>query len=188
MNGVRDLDDAQLVTAVSRRREDALAEVYRRHGGAVLALAWRVTGDSGDAEDVVQEVFLRLWNQPERFDAARGTLRSFLLAQSHGRAVDLVRSRAARRRREEREGRSAVTEHYDLEGEVWDLSLADQVAEALASLPGDERAAIELAYFDGLTYREVASALSQPEGTVKSRIRSGLRRMKGTLDVVVPGL
>ena len=103
---VRDLSDAQLAVAIGRFRDDALAEAYRRHGGAVFALARRVTGDSGDAEDVTQEVFLRLWNQPDRFDADRGSMRSFLLAQSHGKAVDLVRSRTARARREERDARA----------------------------------------------------------------------------------
>jgi RNA polymerase sigma-70 factor (ECF subfamily) len=178
---VRDLSDAQLAVAIGRFRDDALAEAYRRHGGAVFALARRVTGDSGDAEDVTQEVFLRLWNQPDRFDADRGSMRSFLLAQSHGKAVDLVRSRTARARREERDARATASAGYDLEHEVWDLAVADQVAEAMAALPDEERSAIELAYFRGHTYREVAVLLEQPEGTVKSRIRNGLRRMKGSL-------
>jgi RNA polymerase sigma-70 factor (ECF subfamily) len=143
----------------------------------VLALARRVTGNATDAEDVVQEVFVRLWNQPDRFDPARGSLRSFLLAQSHGRAVDLVRSATARQRREERDARATASAGYDLEREVWDLAVADQVAQALATLSEDERSAIELAYFEGHTYREVAVLLSQPEGTVKSRIRKGLARM-----------
>ncbi len=173
--------DAQLVVAIARFREDALAEAYRRHGGAVYGLARRVTGDSAEAEDVTQEVFLRLWNQPDRFDAARGTLRSFLLAQCHGRAVDLVRSRTSRAAREERVGRGDPGSGYELEREVWDLVLADQVAAAVRQLPDDERDAIELAYFEGHTYREVAALLSQPEGTVKSRIRTGLGRMRRVL-------
>ncbi len=175
------LGDAQLVVAVARYGEDALAELFRRHAPAVLSLARRVTGDAGTAEDVVQEVFLRLWNQPDRFDPGRGSLRSYLLAQAHSRAVDIVRSRAARARREEREARAAANAGYDLEREVWDLAVADQVAQALASLPTEERAAIELAYYDGHTYREVATILSQPEGTVKSRIRNGMRRMRSSL-------
>ena len=111
----------------------------------------------------------------------RGSLRSYLLAQAHSRAVDIVRSRAARARREERQARAAANAGYDLEREVWDLAVADQVAQALASLPTEERAAIELAYYDGHTYREVATILSQPEGTVKSRIRNGMRRMRSSL-------
>jgi len=176
-----ELSDAQLVVGIARCRDDALAEVYRRHGGAVFGLARRVCADPAEAEDVVQDVFLRLWNQPDRFDAGRGSLRTFLLAQAHGRAVDLVRSRAARQRREARDARATANAAYDLEHEVWDLAVADQVARAVGQLPDDERRAIELAYFEGNTYREVAVLLAQPEGTVKSRIRSGLRRMKGAL-------
>jgi RNA polymerase sigma-70 factor (ECF subfamily) len=181
MQPVTELSDPQLVVAVGRFREEALAEIYRRHGGVVFGLAKKVVGDVGEAEDIVQEVFLRLWHQPDRFDPARGTLRSFLLAQSHSRAVDVVRSREARTRREEREARATANAGYDLEREVWDLMVTDQVARAVADLPDEERAAIELAYFGGHTYREVADLLSLPEGTVKSRIRTGLRRMRGAL-------
>jgi RNA polymerase sigma-70 factor, ECF subfamily len=129
----------------------------------------------------VQEVFVRLWQQPERFDSDRGTLRSYLLAAAHGRAVDLVRSEMSRRRREEQDARSTATAAYDLEHEVWDLAVAEQVKTALNELDPDERKAIELAYFGGHTYRQVAALLGQPEGTVKSRIRTGLRRLASSL-------
>ena len=176
--------DASLVMALARWRSDALAEAYRRHGGAVFALARRVTGDRTVGEEVVQEVFLRLWNQPEKFDPARGSLRSYLLAQTHGRAVDILRSEGSRRRREETEARMAAESGYDVDREVWDLALADRVREVMAGLPGDERRAIELAYFGGHSYRQVATMLGQPEGTVKSRIRAGLKRMRsGLVDV-----
>ena len=176
--------DASLVVAIGRWRQEALAEAYRRHAGAVFALANRVLASRNLAEEVVQEVFLRLWNDAERFDPDRGSLRSWLLAQTHGRAVDLLRSESSRKNREEREHRGRAEAGYDLEREVWDLTVAESVRDALDTLPVDERCAIELAYFRGMTYREVAVALGQPEGTVKSRIRAGLKRLRGSLQEV----
>jgi RNA polymerase sigma-70 factor (ECF subfamily) len=140
-----------------------------------------VLNNSSEAEDVTQEVFLRLWNQPDRFDPSRGSLRSFLLAQSHARAVDAIRSLNARRAREMKEAAKVARSDYDIDHEVWDLSLADKVARALEDLPDDERIVIQLAYFEGHTYVKVAEILNQPEGTVKSRIRSGMRRMRNVL-------
>jgi len=119
--------DTALVLAVARYRQEALAETYRRHAGSVFALAKRVIGDPVLAEEVVQEVFLRLWNDPDKFDPARGSLRSYLLAQTQGRAVDLLRSEGSRRRREETEARQAAESGYDIEHEVWDLDLAEHV-------------------------------------------------------------
>ncbi len=178
MPGIGDVSDAQLVTSVARNSAVALAEAYRRHGGAVYGLARRVLGSISEAEDVTQEVFLRLWNQPDKFDSDRGSLRSFLLAQAHARAVDAIRSLNARRRREAKDARRTAGAEYDVGHEVWDLALADKVSGALEALPHDERRAIELAYFEGRTYVEVAELLDQPEGTVKARIRNGMRRMR----------
>src|SRR5437870_9896859 len=94
---LNDASDATLVVAIGRWRQDALAEAYRRHAGAVFALARRLLPAVALAEEVVQEVFLRLWNVPDKFDPSRGSLRSYLLAQTHGRAVDLLRSETSRR-------------------------------------------------------------------------------------------
>src|SRR3984957_15856483 len=176
-----DASDAALVVSIGRWHDGALAEVFRRHSGAVFALARRVLGDPGRAEEIVQEVFVRLWNQPERFDPDRGSLRSFLLAQTHGRSVDLLRSDGARQDREARQARATAESGYDLEHEVWDLAVAERVRDAVLTLPDEERKAIELAYFGGRTYREAAEELGGPEGTVKSRIRSGLKRMRAAL-------
>ena len=156
-----------------------LAEIYRRHGGAVHALARRILRSDPPAEEITQEVFFDLWRRPEKFDARAGTLRSFLLARAHGKSVDFVRSEVARRRkREERTSRETATAGYDIDHEVWDMAVADQVKAALDALPDDLRRPILLAYFGGNTYREVAKAWSEPEGTVKSRIRSGLGRLR----------
>jgi RNA polymerase sigma-70 factor (ECF subfamily) len=174
--------DPVLVVAIGRFRRDALAEVYRRHGGAVHAVARRVTGTPSLADDVTQEVFVDLWKRPERFDAGRGTLRTWLLTAAHSRAVDLVRADVARARREERAARDTAVSGYDLNHFAWDLAMADRLRAALDALPEAERRAIEMAYFEGLTYRQVASELGAPEGTVKSRIRSGLRRLRTALN------
>lgn len=172
-----DMSDEALAIAIARYEQLALAEAFKRHAGAVFALARRLLVDRAKAEEVVQEVFLRLWNDPTRFDPARGSLRGYLLVDTHGRAVDLLRSDTSRREREERDARRMAASSYDLELEVGDLVVSQKVRGALEQLPEGERAAIEVAYFGGFTFREVAARLDLPEGTVKSRIRSGLRRL-----------
>jgi RNA polymerase sigma-70 factor (ECF subfamily) len=170
-----------LTDAIVRSDEEALAEAYRRHAVASRSLALRLVRDQSLAEEVVQEVFLRLWRSADRFDGTRGSLRSYLLAQTHGRALDLLRSEVARRRREEREAQLSRERKIDVESEAIANTVADEVRRALASLPADEREPVELAYLGGLPYREVAVRLGIPEGTAKSRIRSGLSRLRGAL-------
>ncbi len=181
MNDLGSASDPALVVLIGRWHEEALAEVYRRHGSAVYGLARRVVGSNTLAEEVTQDVFVDLWRRPERFDPERGALRTFLLTRAHGRAVDIIRSEAARSAREEKSVRETVASGYDLDRYAWDLAVADRVKIAVESLPGEERRAIEMAYFDGRTYREVAAMLGEPEGTIKSRIRSGLRRLRESL-------
>jgi RNA polymerase sigma-70 factor, ECF subfamily len=178
MIDVNTASDSALVVAIGRYYEPALAEVYRRHGGAVRAIANRVARSEALADDVAQDVFLRLWREPERFDASRAGLRTYLVSLSHNRAVDLLRAEAAGAAREERSGRETAKAGYDIERHAWDLAVAEHVYSAMAGLPEGEREAIKLAYLEGRTYREVAAILGQPEGTVKSRIRAGLNRMR----------
>jgi RNA polymerase sigma-70 factor (ECF subfamily) len=173
--------DGSLMVAIGRWQEAALAEVYRRHGAAVHNLASRVIGSSQLADEVTQEVFIDLWNRPEQFDASRGSLRTMLITKAHGRAVDVVRAEQARANREQRSAQAGPPAGYDLDHYAWDLAIADQVKVAVESLPPQERAAIEMAYFGGKTYRQVAAALGAPEGTVKTRIRSGLTRLRSML-------
>jgi RNA polymerase sigma-70 factor (ECF subfamily) len=179
----RPADDV-LARGVAQGDQRALAEIYRRYGGAVWGLARRVLRDDHLAEEVCQTVFTELWSAPERFDPGRGSLRSWLLAVAHARSVDVVRSEEARRRRQERDGQlaPAIPIEGDVEGTVAGLTVADEVRRALDALPTEEREPIVLAYFGGRTYREAAVALGQPEGTVKSRIRAGLARLRRALE------
>lgn len=176
------VSDVSLITAVGRWHEPALAELYRRHAGAVYGLSRRIIRSAAPSEEVTQEVFLDLWRHPERFDASRGTLRAYLLTKTHGKAVDFVRSEVAREQREERTSRETAAAPYDIDREVWDLAVADHVKTALDQLPDELRTPIELAYFGGHSYQAVARILSEPEGTIKSRIRSGLGRLRALLN------
>ena len=174
------LSDGDLIVAIGSLDESALSEVYQRHAGAVFSLASRVLVERTFAEEIVQEVFLRLWEHPERFDGIRGSLRAFLLMETHARSVDRIRAEERRRQREQRAHRDADTS-YVLDLELRDLTVAEQIRQAVAELTDQEREAIELAYFGGKTYRQVAQLLEQPEGTIKSRIRTGLMRLRHRL-------
>jgi RNA polymerase sigma-70 factor (ECF subfamily) len=174
-------DDSELVGAIGERDGAAMAEVVRRHREPVVAFARRLVGDHSRAEEISQEVFVRLWEHPDRFDPQRGALRAFLLAMTHGRALDVVRSDVARQRREEREVVKLNASSHDAGEQIVARTVADAVRNALSLIPESERRAVELAYFGGYSYRAVASLLDEPEGTVKSRIRSGLARLRTVL-------
>ena len=174
--------DADVMARVADGDDTALAELYRRYGGAVWAVARRVCGDRTLAEDVTQTVFTDLWRRPHRFDPSRGALRPWLVAQAHARAVDTVRSETARRRRQDREAQLAPASSPDVEAEVHLADQSDQVRRALAQLDVEERRAIVLSYFGGHSYRETAALLGTPEGTVKSRIRRGLVGLRRALE------
>lgn len=172
-------NEADLVAAIAHGDDAAMAEILRRHRPPILAFARRLAGDAR-AEDVCQDVFLRLWQRPDRFDPQRGALRAFLLALTHGRALDVTRSDTARQRREGRDA-AAARPSADPETTVVARSVATDLHAALAALPDVERRPVELAYFGGHSYRTVATMLGEPEGTVKSRIRSGLTRLRREL-------
>jgi RNA polymerase sigma-70 factor, ECF subfamily len=179
-NSWSESSDTSLVIAVGRFEQQALAEIYRRHGGPVHNLALRVLQDHQLADDVTQDVFVELWNDPTRYDADRASLRSWLLMKAHGRSVDLVRAEEARRKRNDRQLNDRVhgnelSDRYDLDREIWDLAVADRVQTAMSELGTEERKAITLAYFGGHSYRAVAELLGEAEGTTKSRIRNGLK-------------
>jgi RNA polymerase sigma-70 factor (ECF subfamily) len=180
--------DADLAARLVAGDSAALRDVYRTHAPAVFGLAVRVLGSDALAEEIVQDVFVRLWSSPERYDAQRGPLRAYLLAMTHSRAVERVRSEESQRRRVEQVRREPLHVVRDPADEVADRGDGAAVRRALADLPADQRDAIQLAYFDGLSYREVAERLEEPEGTVKYRIRSGMQKMKAALQASEVGL
>ena len=178
---ISEADDSVLVAAITGRDEAAMAEVMRRHRGPVVAFARRLVGDSDRAEEISQDVFVRLWERSSRFDTERGSLRAFLLAITHGRALDVMRADSARRAREQRDAHRNAPAAAGVEAEVVAQTVAGALRDALAELPDAERQALELAYFAGHSYRTVAKLLDQPEGTIKGRIRSGLSKLRTTL-------
>jgi len=163
------------------RDPTALSDLYDQFGSHVFGLAARVIGDRHAAEDVTQEVFLSLWERPQAFEPARGRLRTFLGTLAHRRAVDVVRREEARRRRAARHAATA-TSIPDVGELVMAIVAAEQVRAEVDRLPAEQRAAIELAYFGGRTYRQVAEELGIPEGTAKSRMRLGLGRIAQALE------
>jgi len=183
-------DETQLVAAVARGDACALEQVYERHSRGVYSLALRLLGDGPAAEEVVQETFLKLWRQPESYQPSRGRLFSWLLGVAHHRAIDLLR----RRQLEERH-RVAGSASGEALGELLDnlgLTSADDdpqarvshleqrsaVERALGRLPREQRLALELAYYRGLTQVQIATRLNEPLGTIKTRMRLGLQSLR----------
>ncbi|GAC1517385.1 MAG: hypothetical protein NVS1B12_02470 [Acidimicrobiales bacterium] len=161
--------------------DEAFATAYDDHSRAVHNLARTVCGPSS-AEDVTQNVFLALWRNPGRFDPSRGSLRTLLLTMTHNMAIDLLRSGTARRQREDRAAPHLSGRSPDIEAEVESDDNVTRILRALDTLPGGEKDAIVTSFYGGCTYRQTAVVLGQPEGTVKSRIRAGLRRLPEALD------
>jgi RNA polymerase sigma-70 factor (ECF subfamily) len=174
------LSDHALVVAIGDQGHEALGEIYRRYAGAVWSVAKRICRNAELAEEVCQTVFTELWSRPERFDPSRGVLRSWLLAQAHSRAVDVVRSNEARHGPERDSQTDPAPPLAAAEVAAHAAALAEEVRRAVDELETDERDAILLAYFGGHTYIETARLLGTPEGTVKSRVRSGLVNLRRT--------
>ncbi len=164
-----DTSDAALAARMAAGDDEALAEVWQRYGPLVFGHARRLTGSSAVAEDVAQEVFVTLWQHPERFDPRRGSLRAYLGVHAHRRAIDALRRDGRRVQREQRHLLLGSTGSSTPDPSAERAQLSEAVRHAIRRLPVEQRRAVELAYFGGLTHREVASTLGVPEGTVKSR-------------------
>jgi len=178
-----EVPDIVLVARVVEGEGAALEELYGRYGRPVYSLARRILGDDSFAQDVVQEVFLTLWRDASRFDASRGGFASWLLSMTHHKAVDAVRREEKLRRR-----RTTVdalhSEESDaprVDDEVWSVVRRERVRAAMKLLPSAQRQALVLAYFGGYTQREVAALTGAPLGTVKTRMLSGMRHLRGAL-------
>ncbi len=171
-------EDASLAAGVAAGDRLALEAAFQQFGGAVKSIAMRVLRDEALAEDVVQEVYLSFWRSPEKYNPSLGTLRTFLVTMAHRRSVDIVRSEESRSRRQERVPKDVAP---SIDEQVWTLTISDSVRSALEALSEGEREAITLAYFGGFSYVEVAARLGAPEGTVKSRIRSGMKKLSVSL-------
>ncbi len=171
---ISERSDSELARGVASGDRTSLEEVFRRYGGAVNSVARRVIRNPEYAEDVVQETFVSYWKSPAGFDPERGSLRTYLLTIAHRRAVDIVRSEEARSRREQA---PPDPSYFSIEEEVVSQIDSERVRDALTDLDKKEREAIAMAYFGGLSYVEVARQLGAPEGTVKSRIRTGMRKL-----------
>lgn len=175
--------DAVLAARLAAGDDHALAEVFDALGHSVYGSALRVLGDNSAAQDVVQDVFVELWRRPDRYDPAVGTLRTYLTVLARHRAVDLVRSELRRVARQERSYRlTPATPVADAGDEVLAAETAGLVRSAVRLLPASQRQVVELAYFEGLTCREVARAVGIPEGTAKSRLRLALAKLEEMLD------
>ncbi len=177
--------DVSLVARIAVGDDRALQMIYERYSPMVYGLARRVTASTAHAEEITQEVFVFMWQNPDRFDPERGTLRAFLGALAHRRAVDEVRRNTRRAAREDRVGNDAASlESLEIGDDFERSQTAERVRAAVSSLPEQQREAVLLAYFGGCTFRQVAERLGIPEGTAKSRLRLGL----GKLAVLLEGL
>ena len=180
--------DEALMLAVTSRDQHAFAVVYDRYVDLVYSTSLRVLAETQMAEDVTQDVFVRLWNRPETFVAERGRFLAWLMSVARNRAVDELRARGRRRRREV-DAIEPMDDHTNAIADGDDpLHFAElheeqrKVRAALAELPADQRRALELAYFGGLTQQEIAITLHEPLGTVKTRIRLGMMKLRRSLE------
>ncbi|HUC29680.1 MAG TPA: sigma-70 family RNA polymerase sigma factor [Candidatus Acidoferrum sp.] len=166
--------DASLVAAIRNGDEAAMAQLYDRYSGVVYSVALRVLGDTGAAEDILQEVFMQIWRSPDVFDASRGSLAGWLAVIARNRAIDSLR----KRRPEAEITEVIVSVEPDLvRGVEWGRTI-EKIRGALGSMLPPQRSALEMSFFEGLTHSEIAAKTGEPLGTIKTRIRAGLLALR----------
>lgn len=173
--------DHLMLRRIAAGESSALGELYDRYGSLAYALAFRIVGNAGDAEEIVQDVFLHVWRQAERYDPARATVTGWILMLTRSRAIDRLRARQSRPRLGERDLDWGHEPARDQEMAAITQQAATRMKAELEALPDAMRKAIELAYYDGLAHAEIAERLQEPLGTVKTRLRSALTRLRATL-------
>lgn len=170
-------DDSVLVARTRRRDQDAFAQIYDRYSRLVYSIALRVVRNASAAEDILHDVFLQLWQRPERFDSARGNLPVWMAVIARNRAIDRLRQQKATVDPEE----TVLLSPSDMGSEVERTSLLTKIRGLLQTMPEAQRRAMEMAFFDGKTHAEIAASMNEPLGTVKTRIRSALTAIRKAL-------
>jgi RNA polymerase sigma-70 factor (ECF subfamily) len=177
--------DTDLLLRLQRREPDALGELYDRYGRLVYSLILRVVRDSGTAEDLVQETFIRVWNRAQSFDAKKGSIAPWLLAVARNRAIDYLRSAQARHDPVELNQMDHPSLYSEMEADLLNRDSARRIQTAMRKLPEPQRKVIELAYFEGLSQSEMADRMGQPLGTIKTWVRAALRVLREELGTAV---
>jgi RNA polymerase sigma-70 factor (ECF subfamily) len=180
--------DTDLIARAAEGNARALEVLYDRYSGVVFSFALRIVAERALAEEILQEAFFRAWQQGGNFSAGRGTFITWLLSITHNLAIDEIRRRRRRPQKADSEEPELVLAAVadtgagaDVEDEVWLGALRETIGAALAGLPPAQRVPIEMAYFQGLTQREIAEALNEPLGTIKTRMRLGLQKLRDAL-------
>jgi RNA polymerase sigma-70 factor, ECF subfamily len=173
------VDDSALLTRIGQRDENAMEDLFRRYSGVVYSVALRVLHDSGQAEDVLQEVFLQLWRDPTVFVQQRGSLGGWLVVVARNRAIDLLR----RRKPTDSVDDVVLASSVNVAEEAERNTIMQKVRQVIAGLPQEQRNTLELAYFEGLSHTEIASRTGDPLGTVKTRIRQALISLRKAFPV-----
>jgi RNA polymerase sigma-70 factor (ECF subfamily) len=179
------MEDGNVVVRLQRREPQALAELYDRYGGMIYRLVLRMVRDTGIAEDLVQETFLRAWNRAAAFDAERGAVGPWLLAIARNRALDYLRAQSRHGANAMELNESELPARFlDFPADALNFDLARQVKRALEQLSASQRVAIELAYFEGMSQTEIAERMGQPLGTVKTWMRRAMLQMRESMGSV----